>query len=510
MTMFYNAFNRVEEGGGGGGTVPDHYVKLDVKCHESSMAGKTIDVFLSSTYTDQEYSLGSAKLSSVVSADGYYHVAGDLYITQQGRYIIRVAGEFASTELYVSTIDNSTVTVIVYPTLYGLFDTGGNNKYTGADDISVIGTLSIVGGTITDYSSATLDEVAKSYLFNSGRNIGKGNLSVAFRPGSATAPDKNGNTVSMPRCGGLHIRTDRFANNPVKAVTFYSACGTGWTAVTGKQKTAPDICNTQWSTPLNENVPGCVDAALLGVKEDGTAVVLGRTQFSRTAQYEAILPTVVNQTYASTLMQPITIDCADNDTAYSSYVLVYGENSNYSSQSYISLYGLQMYTANKYSVCVNSTGHCYEFGSSWTTAAYNIFTSTGAVLLTSRGCYSVLYQPVRIRGLQATLATTPNNEQVGLWKIKGNELYDMSQTYSDARRNNLLLSAAFDSDGIATYGDLTVGTNNTGVPTDPIFAHLITKANDTAAATRIEVKNTKLIGDACFFGYHRSHGDTRL
>lgn len=509
MTMFYNAFNRVEEGGGGGGTVPDNYVKLDIKCHASAMAGKSLDIKLRQDVRQpQQYTLCTAKLASVLSADGYYHVAGDVYITQVGCYEVSIQGEYAISEIFVSTIDNSTVQLVVYPTLYGLFNRGGNGVYNYTD-VTVKPIQAMWSGTYTDKSN-TLGTSDLATMFNDAKTYSSANLNAMLTLNSLNVPDKSGTSHTFAKSGGLHIYSDAFNNRPVKAVTFLTIAGSTPNNVSSTDQVAPAMYDIQPAHPWSKRTQYCTKAALVGIDSDGGTHLLGKTIMSRSTPYESLLFTNISYNYNYDTMAPITIDCADNDTAYESYVLLYSDESSSASQSYISMFSVQLFTDSQYSTEVSAYDSSYELGGSAGVCKDIYKDSSGIALLLSRGAYSPLYHPFRLRGFTSTITTTPASEHIGV--------YDCSDAYAaselcnvTAKRADYLISdATFGDDGVATAGDLTIGAGNTGTPSALIRAYNITRSDGTAVSTRVNVKKTKLVGDSCYLGYHRSHGDTRL
>lgn len=509
MTMFYNAFNRVEEGGGGGGTVPDNYVKLDIKCYASSMAGKSVDIKLrQAVFQPQQYSLCTAKLASVVSADGYYHIAGDVYVTQVGCYEVSIQGEYAISEIFVSAIDQSTIPLVVYPTLYGLFNRGGNGMYNYTD-VTVKPIQAMWSGTYTDKTN-TLGTSDLATMFNDARNYSSANLYAQLTLNSINVPDKTGTSHAFAKSGGLHIYSDAFNNRPVKAVTFLTIANTSPNNAAATDAVAPAMYDIQPSQPWTKRIRYCTKAALVGIDSNGGTHLLGKTIMNRSTPYESLIFTNMSYNYNYDVMVPITIDCADNDTAYESYVLLYSDESNSSSQSYISMYSVQLFTDSQYSTDVSAYDTAYELGGSAGSCKDIYKDSSGVALLLGRGAYSPLYHPFRLRGFTSTLTTTPASEHIGVYDcsdaIAAANLYSVTSK----RANYLISDAAFGTDGVATAGDITIGAGNTGTPSALIRAYNITRSDGTSASTRVTVKKTKLVGDSCYLGYHRSHGDTRL
>lgn len=509
MTMFYNAFNRVEEVGGGGGTAPDNYVKLDIKCHAAAMAGKSLDIKLRQAVCQpQQHTLCTAKLASVLSADGYYHVAGDVYITQIGCYEVSIHGEYAISEIFVSTIDNSTVQLVVYPTLYGLFNRGGNGVYNYTD-VTVKPIQTMRSGTYTDKSN-TLSTLDLALMFNDAITYSGSSLQARLALKILDAPDKSGTPHAFARTGGLHIYSDAFNNRPVKAVTFLTIAGMHPDSRSSTDQIAPAMYDIQPAHPWLRRTRYCTKAALVGIDSNGGTHLLGKTIMSRSTPYESLLFTNISYNYNYDTMAPITIDCADNDTAYESYVLLYSDESSDASEDYIAMHSVQLFTDSQYSTEVSAYDSCYELGGSVATLKNIYKDGSGATLILSRGAYSPLYHPFRLRGFTSTITTTPASEHIGV--------YDCSDAYAaselcnvTAKRANYLISdATFGDDGVATAGDLTIGAGNTGTPSALIRAYNITRSDGVDTSTRVTVKKTKLVGDSCYLGYHRSHGDTRL
>jgi hypothetical protein len=135
MTMFYNAFNRVEEGGG---STPDLYATLHVVTKFPSNAGKTVDVS-ARRFNDSEHIIAHGTLSSSSDSNGLYSC--DVIVPCIGLYSVRVSGEHNNTLIAVNELyeadDQEPITVEVGKTLYGVYARTGmysDNLYVDAAD----------------------------------------------------------------------------------------------------------------------------------------------------------------------------------------------------------------------------------------------------------------------------------------------------------------------------------------------------------------------------------------
>lgn len=120
MTMFYNAFNRVEEGGGGGGT-PDLYATLHVVTKFPSNAGKTVNVS-ARRFNDSEHLVTQGTLSSTANASGFYSC--DVIVPCIGLFSVQVSNEHNNTLIAINELNSANeqtpITVEVGKTLYGI------------------------------------------------------------------------------------------------------------------------------------------------------------------------------------------------------------------------------------------------------------------------------------------------------------------------------------------------------------------------------------------------------
>ena len=132
MTMFYNAFNRVEEGGGGGSTVPDQYLPIDICCTYPEYAGATVNVYL--TRTDAPRIKVSTLTLSTTATSGVYHTIDMFYAPGLCSYEFQIDGQECYVPYRVRTLDKThPVTLYVFPTLYGIWDAASSAASPGSD-----------------------------------------------------------------------------------------------------------------------------------------------------------------------------------------------------------------------------------------------------------------------------------------------------------------------------------------------------------------------------------------
>lgn len=136
MTMFYNAFNRVEQGGGG--DIPDLYATLHVVTKFPSNAGKTVDVS-ARRFNDSEHIVAHGTLSSSSDSNGFYSC--DIIVPCIGLFSVRVSGEHNNTLIAVNELygadEQEPIIVEVGKTLYGVCARAGmysDNLYVSDAD----------------------------------------------------------------------------------------------------------------------------------------------------------------------------------------------------------------------------------------------------------------------------------------------------------------------------------------------------------------------------------------
>lgn len=330
MTMFYNAFNRVEEGGGGP-TGP--YKVLHVEC--STNPGDTVNVSLDIGTTEPVLvPISTATLSTSKDANNKYTC--DIRVYACGSYVLNIDGCMSTSRAVVTTLDETTKTVKLYKNLYGIIPRLCYNSSVNTDKLYANATLDLSGNTITVSQGNVHSGNDHARMFNATNIIGyKNYLSrTAQSPGAAQRP------VYAELFGIPEEISDAFSfgsfmyvldtSAVVKALSFTTVLDLSTSVASDYASVSSYKNHPIFNTPLAYEPSGIsystlFKLVLLGVDENNVAHILGGADCTDVTD-TYMLPTMAGTSSAASSISyaaNVTIDCSDNTVAYSKYLFCF-------------------------------------------------------------------------------------------------------------------------------------------------------------------------------------------
>ena len=347
MAMFYNAFNRAEEGGSGGGTVPEQYLPIDICCTYPEYAGVTVNVYV--TRTDAPRLKVCTLTLSTTATSGVYHTTEMFYAPGLCSYEFQIDGQECYVPYRVRTLDKThVVTLYVFPTLYGIWDAANTAMSPGSSQRLVYyNTAHANSENVPAWEAPTAaDQTAlvTQYYFLGCLNIGatssRYSAPTGYTPGKAFAEDDS--ILEHGYCG-IGIIGSEAPTGVAKYFTcsvVMSPTNSGYTSMLNRDDASLDAplspSGIASDSQANSNILN-LRMHIVGFDASGKAHKLA-TEGIRTGMYGMCYPGLQARPGSSggTIIH-MHIAMPDNDIAYDHYA-VYIEtttNSTFSAHGYI-------------------------------------------------------------------------------------------------------------------------------------------------------------------------------
>lgn len=334
MTMFYNAFNRVEEGGSGP-TGP--YKVLHVEC--STNPGGTVNVSLDIGTTEPVLiPISTATLSTSKDANNKYTC--DIRVYACGSYVLNIDGCMSTSRAVVTRLDEAIKTVKLYKNLYGIIPRLCYGSSVNTNKVYTNTTLDLSGRTINVSQGGVHSGDGHSRMFNATNIAGYKNYMsrTSQAPGAAqrpvytelfNIPEEISNGFSF---GSFMYVLDTGA--VVKALSFTTVLDLSTSIATSYASVSSYKNHPVFNTPLAYEPNGISYSTLfrlvlLGVDENNVAHILGGTDCTDVTDVYALPVMAGTSSAASSISYAanVTIDCADNTVEYSKYLFCFIGNS---------------------------------------------------------------------------------------------------------------------------------------------------------------------------------------